>query len=283
MYRFLRRPRWILFTLLTVTLMVVMVNLGIWQLNRLQERRSSNREITSRTTLATIDVAELFPAGAPVETGPLQWRPVEATGTYDIAHEVAINDRSLDGVAGLHVVTPLVLADGRALLVNRGWIPVPPKVGEAPQIPPPASGTVTITGRVRPSQKRGWLGPKDKPTGTLPRLARVDIPRIAAQTPEALLPVYAEEIRSDDGAIPRPIPLPELDDGSHLSYAGQWFLFTICAAGGWYALVRRKAKQTRQEARRLELSAAAPPAGDADRPGPDAVASTTETPGTTRS
>jgi cytochrome oxidase assembly protein ShyY1 len=260
--------------------MVVMVNLGIWQLDRLQERRAHNREVTSRTTVATVDVTELFPAGATVDTAPLEWRPVQATGIYDTAHEVAINDRSLDGVAGLHVVTPLVLADGRALLVNRGWIPAPPKVGEAPQIPPPPSGTVTLTGRVRPSQKRGLLGPKDKTTGTLTRLSRVDIPRIAAQTPAPILPVYVEEIRSDDGAIPRPIPLPELDDGPHLSYAGQWFLFTLCAAGGWFALVRRKGKQTRQEARRAELSAATPPADGAGLPGPDAVAATTETPGT---
>lgn len=280
MYRFLRRPRWILFTLLVVALMVAMVNLGIWQLHRLRERRDANADVRARTTQPVVAVAELFPAGASPDVGALEWRPVEATGTYDIAHEVVVNDRSLDGQPGLHVVTPLVLADGRALLVNRGWIPVPTKVGEAPTIPAAPTGTVTITGRVRPSQKRGALGPRDKATGTLTRLARLDIARIAEQTPEPLLPAYVEEIRSDDGTLPRPLPLPELTDGPHLSYAGQWFLFTLCAAGGWVALVRRHAKQARQAARRAELSAAAPPAGGEDHPAPAADAATTEPSGT---
>jgi len=45
------------------------------------------------------------------------------------------------------------------------------------------------------------------------------------------------------GDLPRLIPLPELGDGPHLSYAGQWFLFSACAVVGWVVIVRRAARQ----------------------------------------
>ena len=64
---------------------------------------------------------------------PAEWRSVEASGTYDTGAEVLIRNRSFDGAPGYHVVTPLVIADGTALLVNRGWIPLSPEGGSGPR------------------------------------------------------------------------------------------------------------------------------------------------------
>ena len=281
MYRFLLRPRWVLLTAGIVLAMVVMVNLALWQLRRLDGRKDENRAVATRTAAAPAPLAVVLPSTSTLDDlGDAPWRRVEVSGTYDLARQVFVNDRSLDGVAGLHVVTPLVLADGRALLVNRGWVPAPATVDTAPSAPDPPTGLVTVLGRVRPTQTRGWIGPRDPVDGTLTRVARLDIARVGRQVPYALVPAYIELGRTDDGTLPRPLPLPARDDGPHLSYAGQWLLFTLLAGVGWVALVRRHLALARQAARRAErataLTNAAPPPDDEDRPAPGSVATTTE-------
>lgn len=269
MYGFLRRPRWIVLTALTLVAMVVMVNLSLWQLHRLDQRKAANRAVADNAALPPVGIDEALPPGATLDDiGDAQWRTVSVTGTWDVTHQVLVNDRSFQGFPGLHVVTPLVLADGRALLVNRGWVPASTSVQTPPTAPDPPAGTVTVLGRIRPTQTRGWLGPKDKPTGTLARVARVDVARIGAQVPYPLVPAYAELLASDDGTLPRPLPLPELDEGPHLSYAGQWLLFTILAGVGWVSMVRRQARIQRQARRRAELAAQAEGAAAEPADGP---------------
>jgi cytochrome oxidase assembly protein ShyY1 len=273
----------VLLTAGVLAAVVVMVNLSLWQLRRLDERRTANREIERSGQLPPAPLGEVLPAGATIDDlGGAPWRRVEVTGRYDVAHQVLVNDRSLGGLPGLHVVTPLVLADGRGLLVNRGWIPIAPVVGEEPVAPDPPPGTVTIVGRVRPTQVRGWLGPTDPPDGNLRRVARLDVSRIARQTPYPLVPAYVELVAADEG-LPRPLPLPTLGDGPHLSYAGQWALFALLAVGGWAALVRRHAALARRAERRaaalaeraaLNPDAARPPAAP-DRPAPAPAGPTT--------
>ena len=237
MYRFLRRPKWIEFTLVVIVLMVAMVNLGLWQLRRLDERRSANHRVTDGNTAPVLDVSTL-PAGE----HPGEWRRATLAGTWDGPGQVLIRNRSQDGQAGFYVVTPLVTGPDQAVLVARGFIPAASEHNP----PAPQSGTVTVLGRVRTSQSRGAFGPRDPPTGTLNVLSRVDVPRIQQQSPSRLAPYYVElitEIPQPGGFAPEPIPLPVLDEGPHLSYAVQWFLFTACAAGGWVVVVRTSAQR----------------------------------------
>ena len=246
-YRFLRQPKWLAFTALVLVLVVVMLNLALWQLRRLDERRDRNDRVA----------AALAATPVPIGDGDLsEWTSVTATGTFDADQQVLIRNRSYQGQPGYHVVTPLQQADGSALLVNRGWIPLEGDDGEL-DVPPPPTGEVTVTGHVRPSQRKGrFFSPTDPAEGRLDQLYRVDIPRIAQQAPYPLLPVYVELTSLDPPAdaadeadsassavtLPVPIPPPDQDDGPHLAYAGQWVLFAACAVGGWVIVVRRRAR-----------------------------------------
>jgi surfeit locus 1 family protein len=237
-YRFLRQPRWVLFSALMLGLVVLMVNLALWQLRRLDEKRTRNDRIAEAVAAEplALDPSSDLP----------EWTTVSADGTYDVSHQVLIRNRSLGGQAGFHVVTPLRIADGPALLVNRGWIPLVGADGAAPAPPPPPTGAVSVSGRVRASQHKGrFLSPTDPPEGTLEQLYRVDIPRIAQQVPYPLLPVYVELISTvPEPGSPQPalIPVPEPDEGPHLAYAGQWIFFSGCVIAGWVLVVRRAAK-----------------------------------------
>ena len=244
-YRFLTRPRWVLFSAVMLGLVVLMVNLALWQLRRLHERRAMNAEVVAAEHEDPID------ATAPGSIR--QWRTLTASGTYDVSQQVLIRNRTYQGQPGFHVVTPLQLADGRALLVNRGWIPLT-EDGSTPTPPAPPNGPVVVTGRARESQQRGaFFSPRDPPDGTLRQLYRVDVPRIAQQTPYPLIGDYVELLTTTPAvADPQPvlIPAPELDDGPHLSYAGQWVFFSGCVVAGWILVVRRTVKQRARQAAR---------------------------------
>ncbi len=243
-YGFLRRPKWIALTLGVVLLVVVMVNLGFWQLRRLDARKEHNAQVRERSAAAVVPLDELVPPDAPVtQTGDVQWRNVTASGRYDESQQVLVRNRSYNGLPGYHVLTPLVLSSGDALVVNRGFVPLETS-GERPDVPPAPQGTVEVTGRVRSSQKRGSFGPRDPAEGTLTEVARADLVRLQQQMPYHLLPVYVElESSQPAGAAGvTPVPLPELDEGPHFSYAIQWFCFSALAIVGWVVVVRKTAK-----------------------------------------
>jgi surfeit locus 1 family protein len=265
-YRFAVRPRWILGHLLVLVLVVVMVNLGFWQLHRLDEKRDRNAQITSRQEEPVVPVEEVMPPGtSQEEVDELVYRPVSATGTYATDQQVIVRNRSFEGAPGEWVLTPLVLDDGTAVVVSRGWQNIESPAERAA----PPRGEVTVQGYVQATQERGSFGPTDPAEGALDSLARVDVQRLQQQVDEQLLPGWvqlSEQDPAQDGALPVPVPLPELDEGPHLGYAGQWFLFCVVAVVGWIVIIRRAARDREAEARALEADREAPgaPGGPAD-------------------
>lgn len=242
MYRFLLRPRWIAFTVVVVAAIVAMVNLGFWQLRRLDERRAFNDAVAARIDAPAVALDELVPPNAGVgddELRAVEWRPVEASGRYLPDEEFLVVNRSQGGRAGDNVVTPLLLDDGRVLLVTRGFVPLDDEWSPAP------TGDVTIEGRLRRSQTRRTGALSDAGEGELTEAQRIDIPRLTAQLPGDVVPMYVELTGSDPaaaGELPEPVVPPSLDEGPHLSYAVQWFLFSGLAAIGWVLAVRKSRK-----------------------------------------
>jgi len=243
MPRFLLTPRWILLFVFAVLVAGVCVRLGIWQLHRLDERRTYNAEVTAGLAQPTATAEDLF-AHAGSDASALAYRRAEATGTYDPPHEVLLYGRALDGEPGNHVLTPLVLSSGEVLLVDRGWVPIrldTPPVAEAA----PPSGTVTVTGVLQPGAEGGSAEIERDPSGRLLTVREIDLGALSDEVGTELEPLYLLLETQDPpqpGALPRPAPLPELTEGPHLSYALQWFTFATIALIGFVILVRREVK-----------------------------------------
>lgn len=219
-------------------LAIVFANLGFWQLRRLDERQLQNTIAASRFQDASLEVEQLIPtmAGNP-ET--LRWRRVIASGVFQAEDEVLIRSQVQFGVAGFHVITPLLLGDGSSILVNRGWIPL-----ELDQVPvtraPPPSGVSTVEGWLEPTQTRRALGPADPATGRLTALNRVDVERIGEQVGYDLAPMYLVAMGEQGNELPIPVDPPEFtEEGPHLAYAIQWFSFMVIGLVGYGFLVRR--------------------------------------------
>jgi cytochrome oxidase assembly protein ShyY1 len=247
-YLFLSKPKWIAFLAIGLAGLIGMPVLAGWQWRRYSMVTSLSSQIKDRqSAVATPLELVLDQTATLAKPGDVEWRNVVATGSFDAARQVLVRNRSQNNQPGFHVVTPLKLDRGGAILVSRGFIGLSPDPGTLPAIPPPTPGTVEVTGRIRLTQKRGTIGAKDPQSGTLTTVNRVDIERIAQQSPYPLQPVYleftAQQPPADVSALD-PIPLPVPDDGSsNISYMVQWISFTIAGVVTWWMIIRRHANK----------------------------------------
>jgi cytochrome oxidase assembly protein ShyY1 len=234
MYRFLLKPKWLALHVVLIALVGTMCSLANWQWNRHIDRKAFNETLIQRFTEPPQPLLELLQQYPMREDA--QWRLATISGTYLEQSSINVVNVSQDGRAGYDPVSPLQLDDGRIVLVNRGFVPL-----DAPQ-PPTPSGEVEVTGRVRVSAERRTGAVSDPATGVLKEAQRIDIERLAQQLPSPVIDVYLEAIQSkpSDSEMLSIIAPPIFGNGSHLGYVGQWLLFSLCAIGGWIALVLRE-------------------------------------------
>jgi cytochrome oxidase assembly protein ShyY1 len=230
--RVLWKPKWIAGHLLVLTVVVVFVNLGLWQLDRHQWRAERNAAISDGLRADALPFDRLAP-------GRRDYRRTMVSGRYLPDREILLTPRNERG-PGHHVLTPLRLGDGRLLVVDRGWVPfaldVPP-VGEAP----PPGGTVTVEGVLLPATQVDPKAVRDD-DGRLLRVAAVAPQVVAGATADNVVAdvfLLLREAPPAPGALPVPGELPALERGPHLSYSVQWLLFALVTFVGYPLLLRR--------------------------------------------
>ncbi len=277
MYRFLLTPRWLAAAALTVAACAVMVLLGNWQLDRYQERSAINDRIDAADSAPAVPLTSVLkPGAAPGTAGPapgddLAWTKVTVTGRYDATHEIQARGRTVAGAVGFEIVTPLILDDGTAVLVDRGWVP-PAEGGAiaAPVAPAPPPGTVTVEGQIHLSESRP--APLERRDGRIDT-RRIAVPRLAGEMPYPVYGAYVLLTTQTPAADPgfTRIPVDHEDAWQNGGYAVQWWLFAVMAviAFGWQA--RKEAHGDRlaprdrvDEADRAAAAPAVPTAGHPD-------------------
>lgn len=241
-YWFLFRPKWLLFLAGCLAVAVLFVNLGLWQLDRLSQRRAQNDRVVAARH------AEPAPVGSVLSTGQAPARSerfvrVEAVGRYDTAHEYLVRGRTVHDRAGLYVLTPLVTGDGTALLVVRGWVASSSKgAAVAPDFPAAPNGEVTVVGRVRAPEK-GAAQPTR--VGRYPAVKRITLPYLADELDQPVYRGYVELVNQRpagaEGLVA--VPEPPVEQGPHLAYAVQWFLFAGMLFVGYGIYARREEQE----------------------------------------
>jgi surfeit locus 1 family protein len=203
-------------------LATLFVRLGVWQLDRLQERRARNEQIRSALALPEISLE----GDGLIRRGGrrLAFRRVSARGRYDFSRETVVKGRTWRGAPGVELVAPLRLEGGGEVPVTRGWVPSP----DAATIDP---------ARYRqggPASVRGFLRPATADEVAAAREGRDRLGSVRPTGAELVL----ERLR-DSGSPPFPVARgePELGSGPHLSYAIQWFSLAAVAVVGCAAYV----------------------------------------------
>lgn len=234
MYRFLLSRRWVGFALFVLVLSGVCVRLGFWQMHRHDERVAANA--VTRTNLAAdpVDVASVA-GGSRDDNLRNAWRQVQVTGTYDTSAQVLVKYQTRDAGPGVDVITPLRTTDGRAVLVERGWVQAKNNAGTQADVPEPPSGTVTVVGWWQANQKVPLDATKPE-DGTVRGVSTEGI------APTLDYPLYdggyvALEKQDPETQGLAAVDGPDLGQGPHFFYAIQWWFFAGLALLGyvWFA------------------------------------------------
>jgi surfeit locus 1 family protein len=236
--------KWLLATLLVVAGTALCIRLGIWQLDRLDQRRAFNHQVESMRAMPTLDLNQQ----APIDISKLEWRAVKVQGNYDFANQVALRNQYNGSDYGYHLLTPLKF-NGKAILVDRGWIPAEGNSTPQDWQKYNEAGEVNLTGQIRLGQTKPRFGgvadviPED---GTkLALWNNADIDHIAKQLPYSALPVYIQpNVEESDTTPPIPYqPTIELTEGPHFGYALQWFTFATILLVGYPFFLRKQETQ----------------------------------------
>ena len=241
---FLRK--WLIPTLLVFAGTALCIRLGIWQLDRLEQRRAFNAHFESARAQPALNLN----GEQPVDIEEMEWRAVKVTGEYDFTNQVAVRNQYYGNEYGYHLLTPLSF-NGGAILVDRGWIPADGNASPFDWRKYDEAGMVSVSGQIRLGQEKPAIG------GVADRLPEqgaklevwnnADIAHIADQMPYPVLPVYIQPAANENDSEP-PIPFQpaiELTEGPHFGYALQWFTFATILFVGYPFFLRKQETETR--------------------------------------
>ncbi|MDJ0336867.1 SURF1 family protein [Cryobacterium sp. PH31-O1] len=268
-WRFAFSRRWAGYLALTILFAAVCSGLGVWQLARRDEALTELFKIDSNFDSNPIPVTEALPELSAFNESQ-KWMPVELTGTYLTDDEMLARNRPLNVTPGFEVLTPLLLTDGTIFIVDRGWLPTGEQQDAPDSVPAPPSGTVTVVARLKASEP-------DLPgrTASGDQVATINLTTIAERLDQ---PTYTGAYGLMDTENPtasqeRPTAVvkPIRDEGPHLSYAFQWFVFGLLAfiGLGWalreeYRAVNAEDPEERERADERARKRAAKPRNDAE-------------------
>ncbi len=239
------KRRNVLAAIFAIVTAAIFSRLGIWQLQRLGERRTHNAALAARLHTPALPLAQL-----PADSAGAHWRRATARGTYDFDHQIVLAGRTNDGSPGVQLLTPLRPDSGGApILVNRGWVysPDAASVDLGKWDEPPHA---TVSGYIE-DFVQGGRGPAQLPSHPN-TFTRLDANELRTAFPFAIAPYYlvqldtlveARRIQGVHSTTPVRLALPAMDDGPHLSYAIQWFTFAVVALVGVGTLIAQDLKR----------------------------------------
>jgi surfeit locus 1 family protein len=219
-------------TLLVVILTPLFVGLGIWQLDRAEQKRNQSTSLEMRRKQPPVSLDGPYP-----KAEQLRFRQVAARGRYLNDKSVLIENRKHQGKTGFHLITPLALHESdRIVLVNRGWI-AHDQLDHA-LAAANVQGTVSLLGEVRiPQPPAIELKQQDRsPAELLPRWPYLTLEHYSEWSGLDILPLIVLLSAQAEHGYQRQWPHPRVSDMMHIGYAIQWFAFAIISLLVWLRL-----------------------------------------------
>ncbi|MCF7964510.1 MAG: SURF1 family protein [Methylobacter tundripaludum] len=230
-------------TLAYLCLLPVLIGLGMWQLDRSEQKRALLELQEQAGATETLHLSE----GIENNADTLRYRQVEVTGRYDVAHQFLIDNQISGGKAGYFVLTPFVLiGEAKAVLVNRGWIPLSHDRSVLPDLQINQAQAI-IAGRINHFPSVGIkLAGAEIPTEGWPSVVQVVDSHVLAKKLGYSLPPFQIELAKDlpDG-FKREWQTPAImQPEQHTAYAIQWFALalTLTILFIWYSFKKYDAE-----------------------------------------
>jgi surfeit locus 1 family protein len=212
-------------TLLTLAAIVLFIDLGRWQWHRAQHKQA----LATGFEAGSLTVTDL---GARATAELPRYAQVRLQGSYDGAHQFLLDNMSHDGQPGFEVLTPLRLADGRTLIVNRGWVPLTASRSQLPDVALDVAAPQTPLGRLDDLPVAGIALGHVAPLPAAPWPKLTSFPTIGDLSVALGQPLQSRQLLLDPGqpaGFVRDWHPSGLGPTRHLSYAIQWWAFGALA------------------------------------------------------
>jgi cytochrome oxidase assembly protein ShyY1 len=242
--------------LLAVIFAGACVLLGRWQLHRFQDKHAKAELVSRNHAAPVVPLQQLLATPDSALRPGDRYRAVRVQGTYDAEGTMLVRNRphrgdAADASYGYEIVVPLVLPDGSALLVDRGWVPNGTSGstpgGRPDVVPAPPGGTITVVARLRASEPP--RGGRDLPAG---QLASLSVPQIARNTGHRVYRAYGALVSETPTTPDAPAPLDPVradgGEGINASYAVQWAVFALLGLGFPIWVIRRRRDAAAEDA-----------------------------------
>lgn len=240
MIRLLFTKRWLGYLALTVVFSVVSSFFGLWQWDRREQAVAAITTLESNWDREPQALAALV-GGAEFSATENQWVPVVITGQYVTEDQILVRTRPRGGQVGFEVLVPLRTEQGINVVVNRGWIPTGDASDFPDVVPPAPGGEVSVLARIKPGEPT--LRGRGAPDGQLPSIDLPAMEQIVGYDLETTFFLLVDSEDPQPSVAPLPGLRPVLDEGPHLSYTLQWFVFALLAITAFVALLRQEARR----------------------------------------
>jgi surfeit locus 1 family protein len=243
--------------------------LGLWQLDRAAQKTQAQAQLETQRARPVLSVSEL--ARDAKEAVAQKQRSVRLTGLWQPQFTVYLDNRQMNKRPGFFVVTPLLLDDGTAVLVQRGWLPRDST--SRTRITPPStpSGPVQVQGRIQPQLSQSFELSSAQESGAIrqnlaiepyaletklalrplavvqegtpqdePALAPSSAPVSVAGSVAVSAPAAVSTSASPSDGLLRQWPAPATGVEKHHGYAFQWFALSALSIGlyAWFQIIR---------------------------------------------
>jgi cytochrome oxidase assembly protein ShyY1 len=239
--------QWIALGLSVAILVTGCIIAGRWQWNRHVARDAAIAIIETNYSSAPVQLDSVLPAVGSAVTERDVWRQASMHGHYVPEATVLLRNRPVDGQAAFQVLVPFVTDEGTVLVINRGWLPYGANSSEPDSIPSPPLGEVDVVVRLRADEPAAENG---APPG---QVQAINTAQVLAAGPDgadwadgltySAYGALASETPAPVQAV-NPLPTPDTDPRSHLSYAFQWWVFAAGGLIGFIILIRRDRRET---------------------------------------
>jgi surfeit locus 1 family protein len=202
-----------------LTVALLTARLGFWQLERAAQKQTLQAAIDQRAATEPLRGAAMLPA-TPAEARTQLHRPVVIEGRWSPTHTVWLDNRQMNGRPGFFVLTPLLLDDGSAVLVQRGWQPRNFQDRSAITPAPTPDAPVSLEGRMAASPARLYEF-ATAASGVIRQ--NLDLADYAVETRLRLRPFTVLQTSASNDGLQRDWPAPATGVAKHHGYAFQWF------------------------------------------------------------
>ncbi len=261
--------RWLGWLSFVILFALVCVGLAQWQWARRLEAVAEIRTVAANWDAAPTSLDDVVPRGGTLDP-EREWTPILLEGEYLLDEQVLVRNRPLSGRPGFEVLVPLQLDDGRVVIVDRGWLPTGEAQDSPDAVPGAPSGPVEVIVRLKPSEPE--IAGRGAPDG---QIATIHLPELAERLEQGVPGIDAGAVVTGAyGLLDEETPAPDerpvaatrpvADEGPHLSYTFQWYLFGLLGFVGYGWAIRNEHRGLRA----AERGESEPPAPKPRRSGP---------------